>query len=252
MHTTLLVDGENDDAYSYMDEMLHQNPADGQLYLDFAGAIMATTLIGNNSNNPGRLDRLIDYYEKAMELLPERTEDIAFTLVSLYGQKGDRTKAEVALSQIPERKHDKMIAHAELLHALGQEEAAGVELQSHIIRQVIDLISNLALLEAVNRASSRDDLANLARSKQTEIKNVFELWDGVDIIGLLSEREASQANDGGSVEVPLSELLSPSKSGGHLSKSPLFHDAIVGGVPSQDASTADLMADVISALKELK
>ena len=72
------------------------------------------------------------------------------------------------------------------------------------------------------------------------------------IIGLLREREASQANDGGSVEVPLSELLSPGKSGGHLSKSPLFHDAIVGGVPSQDASTADLMADVISALKELK
>jgi len=249
---TLFIDGKADEAYSYMSEMLCQNPADGQLYLDFAEAIMSTSLIGDNLSHIERLSRLIEYYEKALELLPEQAEDISFTLVGLYGQRGDRAKAENALAQVPERKNDKRLAHVELLHELGLEKEAETELRGYILRKVVDLLSDLVLLESVERALSQNDLAQIARDKQDAVKEIFELWDGVDILSLLSGSSTHLSSGEESVDIPLSTLLDPKSSGGTLSKSPLFKEAEIGGVPRRDATTADLMADVITALKGIK
>ncbi len=248
----LFIDGKADEAYSYMSEMLRQNPADGQLYLDFAEAIMSTSLIGDNSSHVERLSRLIEYYEKALELLPEQAEDISFTLVGLYGQRGDRAKAENALAQVPDRKNDKRLAHAELLHELGLEKEAETELRGYILRKVVDLFSDLVLLESVERALLQNDLAQIAHDKQEAVKEIFELWGGVDILSVLSSQSAHLACSEEAVEIPLSKLLDPKSSDGYLSKSPLFKDAVIGGVPRQDATTADLMADVITALKGIK
>ncbi len=248
---SMIIDGHVSDALQFMDEQLHLNAADGQLYWAFAKTLMSSGAILKKGSVDGYLDRTIDYYEKALELLPEATENIAEALVALYGERGDREKAENVLALIPERRSDRKWSHAELMYKLGQYEDAASEAEESILRKAIELIPNLSFLYAALSRGGHDDLAQIARNKSVGLQDLFELWSGFSLINILQDSELSIPENNESEEgVPLSQILDVKTAAGGISRCPLFKNVALGNAPMYEPSIADAMSDVMNALKK--
>ena len=251
---TMIVDGRIPEALQFMDEQLHQNASDGQLYWTFANMLMSSGIIMKKETARKILDRTIDYYEKAMELLPEATENIAESLVGLYGERGDREKAENVLALIPERKSDRKWVHAELMYKLGQYEEAESEAEENILRKAIELIPNLSFLYAALSKSGHDNLAQIARDKSIGLQELFELWSGFGIINAMQDAELGISNendpDGGGISITQFFDIKPAD--GSISTCPLFKDVALGNAPKYEGSIADSMSDILKALKKFE
>ena len=77
-----------------MDENLHHNPADGQLYKGFADILLSKHVLVKAAQPLIYLDRIAKYYETALPLLPEYSDEILYSLATVYAELGDAQKAE--------------------------------------------------------------------------------------------------------------------------------------------------------------
>lgn len=246
----MILNDDIDSAITHIEAAVKENLSDGALYKDLADMLLGMHTLRQPSDPVIFLERIATYYERALELLPEKTDDISYSLITVYGKLGNAEKAEAAWARLEYIKHDKKWAHAELLYLMKDYERAVVEIKELVLRRIFDLSRGLTFLHDALSFAGKSDLADIAVEKDAELQELFGLWRGLDIINRASSAIALVPED--TEEVKLTELISDGVSQETLSTCPLFADVTLGGLPVGEGTTVDLMADILNAIKKLK
>ena len=246
----MIINDDIDSAITHIEAAVKENLSDGALYKDLADMLLGMHTLRQPGDPFIFLERIATYYERALELLPEKTDDISYSLITVYGKLGNAEKAEAAWARLEYIKHDKKWAHAELLYLMKDYERAVVEIKELVLRRIFDLSRGLTFLHDALSFAGKLDLADIAVEKDAELQELFGLWRGLDIINRASSAIALVPED--TEEVKLTELISDGVSQETLSTCPLFADVTLGGLPVGEGTTVDLMADILNAIKKLK
>ena len=246
----MIINDDIDSAITHIEAAVKENLSDGALYKDLADMLLGMHTLRQPGDPVIFLERIANYYERALELLPEKTDDISYSLITVYGKLGNAEKAEAAWARLEYIKHDKKWAHAELLYLMKDYDRAVVEIKELVLRRIFELSRGLTFLHDALSFAGKSDLADIAVEKDTELQELFGLWRGLDIINRASSAIALVPED--TEEVRLSELISDGVSQETLSTCPLFADVTLGGLPVGEGTSVDLMADILNAIKKLK
>jgi len=246
----MIINDDIDSAITHIEAAVKENLSDGALYKDLADMLLGMHTLRQPGDPVIFLERIAIYYERALELLPEKTDDISYSLITVYGKLGNAEKAEAAWARLEYIKHDKKWAHAELLYLMKDYDRAVVEIKELVLRRIFELSRGLTFLHDALSFAGKSDLADIAVEKDTELQELFGLWRGLDIINRASSAIALVPED--TEEVRLSELISDGVSQETLSTCPLFADVTLGGLPVGEGTSVDLMADILNAIKKLK
>jgi len=246
----MIINDDIDSAITHIEAAVKENLSDGALYKDLADMLLGMHTLRQPGDPVIFLERIAIYYERALELLPEKTDDISYSLITVYGKLGNAEKAEAAWARLEYIKHDKKWAHAELLYLMKDYDRAVVEIKELVLRRIFDLSRGLTFLHDALSFAGKSDLADIAVEKDTALQELFGLWRGLDIINRASSAIALVPED--IEEVRLSELISDGVSQETLSTCPLFADVTLGGLPVGEGTSVDLMADILNAIKKLK
>ena len=246
----LFLEGKDEEAFQCIDNALRENLSDGNLYKEVADMLFGWHTIMRVQSPQLYLPEIAEYYERALELLPEKTEILSGSLMNVYGEMGEAEKAEEAWSRLPQSKHDKQWAHAELHYLLKDYALAASEVKTLVLRKIVDLSRSLNFLHDVLSMAGDTELADLADEKDGEIRELFGLWQGLGVINRVATAIGTQPDD--AEEVKLSDMIDRNFSEDKFTTCPLFEGVQLGGLPGDDSSTADLVADLLSALQNLK
>ena len=244
--TRMLLEPDDDKVLTYIEEVLRQNRSDGKLHLGMAKTLYGAHLLKKAYLPDIYLEQIIKYYERALELLPEEEQDICGTLMSIYASLGDKEKAEAYCSRLRGSKMERMQNHSDMLFLLKDYPAAAAELQELILHKVVALSIDLGLLHDIFAASENNEMAEIAKDKADSLRKLFELWEGFEILSLVSS--AVTALDGEAHNKYMTELIMSNPRGKRISESPLFDGVQIGGKDEKDSTTADRMADMMAAL----
>lgn len=246
----MIINDDIDSAITHIEAAVKENLSDGALYKDLADMLLGMHTLRQPSDPVIFLERIATYYERALELLPEKTDDISYSLITVYGKLGNAEKAEAAWARLEYIKHDKKWAHAELLYLMKDYDRAVIEIKELVLRRIFELSRGLTFLHDALSFAGKSDLADIAVEKDADLQKLFGLWRGLDIINRASSAIALVPED--TEEVKLTELISDGVSQETLSTCPLFADVTLGGLPVGEGTTVDLMADILNAIKKLK
>lgn len=244
----LLKDGD-ENALQYIESVLRENLSDGNLYKEMADMLFGWHTIKRVQAPLLYLPEVARYYERALELLPDKAEVISGSLMNVYGEMGEAEKAEEAWSRLPQTKHDKQWAHAELHYLLKDYGLAASEVKTLVLRKIVDLSRSLNFLHDVLSMAGEDELADLADEKDAAIRELFGLWRGLGVINRVSTAIGTQPDD--AEEVKLSDMIDRNFDEDQFTTCPLFEGVQLGGLPGDESSTADLVADLLKALQNL-
>ena len=248
--THMFLESDDDKALTYIENILRQNLSDGKLHLGMAKMLYGIHLL-KKAYNPGiYLDHITKYYERALELLPEEEQEICRTLMSIYASLGDREKASAYCDRLQGTKLERMQNHSDMLFLLKDYPAAAEELKGLILHKVVALSVDLGLLHDVLVACGNIELANVAKDKADGLRKLFDLWEGFEILSLVSS--AVTALDGEAQGRYTQELVTADPRGKHISECPLFEGVKLGGVSEKDPTIADSMADLMETLSHLE
>lgn len=246
----MIINDEIDEAIVHIEAAVKENLSDGNLYKELADMLLGMHTLKQPGSPNLFLERIAEYYERALELLPERKDDISHSLITVYGKLGNAEKAEEAWSRLEYMKHDKKWAHAELLYLMKDYDRAVTETKELVLRQIFDLSRSLNFLHDALSLAGDSELADVAVDADAKLQELFGLWRGLDIINRASSAIELVPPD--AEEVSLAELISDGVSQETLSTCPLFADVTLGGLPVGEGTTVDLMADILNAIKKLK
>lgn len=246
----MIINDHLDDALVHIETAIKENLSDGNLYKEMADMLLGMHTLKQPGNPKLFLEQIAEYYERALELLPERKDDISYSLITVYGKLGNAEKAEEAWSRLEYTKHDKKWAHAELLYLMKDYDRAVGETKELVLRQIFDLSRSLNFLHDALSLAGDQELAEVAVDADAKLQELFGLWRGLDIINRASS--AIELVPADVEEVSLAELISDGVSQETLSTCPLFSDVTLGGLPVGEGTTVDLMADILNAIKKLK
>lgn len=247
--TRMLLEPDDDKVLAYIEEVLRQNRSDGQLHLGMAKTLYGAHLLKKAYAPTIYLDNIIRYYERALELVPEEEQDICNTLMSIYASLGDREKATMYCERLHGGKLERMQNRCDMLFLLKDYPSAAEELKSLILRKVVALSVDLGMLHDILVATNDVPLAELAREKADSLRKLFDLWEGFELLSLVSS--AVTALDGEAHSKYMQQLLSVNPRGKNITDCPLFKDVKLGGVEGKELTTADGMADLMKALSKL-
>lgn len=248
--TKMLLEPDDDKVLIYIEEMLRQNRSDGKLHFEMAKTLYGAHLLKKAYVPDVYLSHITKYYERALELLPEEEQEICSTLMSIYASLGDREKASFYCERLQGSRMERMQNHSDMLFLLKDYPAAAMELKGLILRKVVALSVDLGLLRDVLVACNESELAATAGEKAEALRKLFDLWEGFEILSLVSS--AVTALDGEAHSKYMQELLTANPQGKHISECPLFEGVKLGGASEKDRTTADSMADLMVALSHLK
>lgn len=248
--TKMLLEPDDDKVLIYIEEMLRQNRSDGKLHFEVAKTLYGAHLLKKAYVPDVYLSHITKYYERALELLPEEEQEICSTLMSIYASLGDREKASFYCERLQGSRMERMQNHSDMLFLLKDYPAAAMELKGLILRKVVALSVDLGLLRDVLVACNESELAATAGEKAEALRKLFDLWEGFEILSLVSS--AVTALDGEAHSKYMQELLTANPQGKHISECPLFEGVKLGGASEKDRTTADSMADLMVALSHLK
>lgn len=246
----MLLEPDDGKALSYIDGVLRENLSDGKLYLEMANVLYGTHLLRKAYMPDIYLDRIVLYYERALELLPEEEQEICGSLMSIYASLGDREKASAYCARLHGSKLERMQNHSDMLFLLKDYSAAAEELKALILQKAVALYVDLGLLHDILVACDDMDLANVSKDKAAQLRELFELWEGFEILSLVSGAVSSL--DGEAHSKYMAELVTSNPRGKKISDSPLFEGVQLGGSDEKDCTTADRMADMMAALSKLQ
>ena len=230
-------DEGREEGFKYINDVLKQNPADGVLLKDIADMLCGMRGLVRRQNPDIYLKEIVEYYERALDLAPEYTDEIACALMNAYSEMGDREKAEAAWEHISVAKYDKKWTHSEMLYNLKEYEAAIPEIRESILRKVIDLSRNLAFYAENLKLAGDDNLSALATEKAKELSSVFELWEGINV--------ADEMVMGSDIVESMKGLFKSCGEDTEISASPLFKGTTLDGDDS-----ADLLNELLQVIKE--
>lgn len=246
----MIINDNLDDALVHIETAIKENLSDGNLYKEMADMLLGMHTLKQPGHPELFLEQIAEYYERALELLPDRKDDISYSLITVYGKLGNAEKAEEAWSRLEYIKHDKKWAHAELLYLMKDYDRAVGETKELVLRQIFDLSRSLNFLHNALSLAGDQELAEVAVDTDAKLQELFGLWRGLDIINRASS--AIELVPADVEEVSLAELISDGVSQETLSTCPLFSDVTLGGLPVGEGTTVDLMADILNAIKKLK
>lgn len=245
----MLLLEDQEAALDYIDEAIRNNLSDGLLHLGMANALLGAHTLRKAEKPMIYLDRIASLYERAMALLPEQATDISYSLMTIYAEMGKRDKAEEAWRKLPDKSYDKKWAHAEMLYQLKAYDDALPEIRKLLLDRIISLSQNLIFFGDTLYLSGDKKSAELAEELDAGLRQLFGLWSGIDVINRMTSAIETQPAE--AKEVKLSDLISGDFSQAKISSCPLFENVTLGGAPSNDRSTGDLIADILSALQKL-
>lgn len=240
---------DQDEALAYIENAIRSNLSDGQLYLDMAKALLGAYTLKKSADPMIYLDRIADYYERAMKLLPERADDISHSLITIYAKMGNRDKAEEAWSRLPDKSYDKKWAHAEMLYQMEDYDNALPEIRRLVLERIIGLSQDLVFLGDALYLSGDKESAKLAEKLDGDLRALFGMWRGIDVINRVASAIETLPED--AEEVKLIDLISGNFAQDRITTCPLFDGVVLGGAPKGEGSTGDLMADILTALQKL-
>jgi len=247
---SLFLRADDAEALAYVEEVLHQNLSDGQLYFDLAQTLYGMHLLKKAHAPDIYLDRIARYFERALELLPEKEQKISRTLMSIYASCGDREKAAACCSRLRGSKLERMQNHTDMLFLLKDYPAAADELKALILHKAVALSVDLGMLHDILVACEEDALSEIASDKADSLRKLFELWEGFDVLSLVSS--AITALDGEAHSKYMKEFISTKPHGKRVSASPLFEGVRLGKAEGEDSTIADQMADMMVALSKFE
>lgn len=245
----MLLNDSDKNALQYIENVLRENLSDGNLYKEMADMLFGWHTIKRVQSPQLYLSEIAQYYERALELLPEKVEVISGSLMNVYGEMGKAEKAEEAWSRLPQTKHDKQWAHAELHYLLKDYALASSEVKTLVLRKVVDLSRSLNFLHDVLSMAGEEELADLADEKDAAIRELFGLWRGLGVINRVSTAIGTQPDD--AEEVKLSDMIARDFGEDKFTTCPLFDGVKLGGLPGDESTTADLVADLLATLQKL-
>lgn len=247
---SMLLEPDDSKAISYIEGVIRENLSDGKLHLELAKTLYGAHLLKKAHMPDIYLDRITLYFERALELLPEEEQEICSSLMSIYASRGDREKASVYCARLHGSKLERMQNHSDMLFLLKDYPAAAEELKELILHKVVALSIDLGLLHDILVACDDMDLAAVSKDKAVKLRELFELWEGVEILSLVSSAVSSL--DGEAQGKYTTELINANPHGKHISESPLFEGVQLGGGDENDCTIADRMADLMAALCRLQ
>lgn len=248
--TRMLLEPDDDKVLAYIEETLRQNRSDGKLHLGMAKTLYGAHLLKKAYAPDIYLNNIINYYERALELLPDEEQEICSTLMSIYASLGEREKATVYCDRLQGGKLERMQNRSDMLFLLKDYPAASEELKGLILRKVVALSIDLGLLHDILVACEDAPLAAIAGEKADSLRKLFDLWEGFEILSLVSSAVTNL--DGEAHSRYMQELLSANPHGKRISECPLFEGVKLGGMCENDRTTADSMADLMEALSQAK
>lgn len=248
----LLLHSGDEEALTYISEMLKQNLSDGLLYQKMADLLFSFHVAVKASRPTAYLKEAAEYYERALALLPDKRREILSSLLSIYAKLGDSEKAEATWKQLPEYTYSKKWLHAEMLFNLENHVASAEETKSLILSDIIDLALHINFLECTLSLAGDSALAEIAAQKAAALSDIFDLWPGIETLRHIS-KAVSESNVDGEVEhlLTLIQLNDKSKEKHSLSNCPLFENVALGGKDRARATSADLIADLLKTLNKL-
>lgn len=246
---TMLLLGEQDEALAYIDKAIQNNLSDGLLYMELAKALLGAHTLNKAADPMIYLDKIAEYYERAMQLLPEKSDEISHSLITIYAEMGNKEKAEEAWNRLPDKSYDKAWTHAEMLFQLKDYNASVPEIRKLVLERVISLSQNLVFLGDALYLNGNKDAAALAEKLDAKLRDLFELWSGIDVINRMSSAIETQPDD--AEEVKLSDLINDDLVQEGITTCPLFEGVVLGGAPKGEHSIGDLFADILTALQKM-
>lgn len=249
--SNMLLHSGEEEAIAYIAETLKENLSDGLLYQKMADLLFSFHVAAKASRPTAYLQEAAEYYERASELLSEKRGEMLSSLMSIYAQLGDHGKAEAAWKQLPEYAYSKKWLHAEMLFSLENYTASAEEAKSLILSDIVDLALHIDFLECTLSLAGDTELAEIAGQKATALRDLFDLWSGMETFSLVS-KAISESNVEDEVEQLLS-LIHSSKTGtrgNSLSACPLFKNVELGGKERQNATIADVITDLMKTLNK--
>lgn len=246
---TMLVTQTDEEILAYIEQVLRENLSDGQLHLQIANALYGAHLLKKAYLPTIYLHEVQTYFERALELCPESEQEICEALMSVCASLGDTEKATYYWSRMSGSKLERIQSHCDMLFLLKDYPAAAEELKALVLHKAVALSVDLGLLHDTLIACHDTALAEMAKEKADSIRKLFELWEGFEILSLVST--AVSVADGDAHSKYIAELVSLNPRGKSLSASPLFEGVQLGAADSKDGTIADSMADVMAALSKL-
>lgn len=241
--SSLLMEGNDDAALEYIEGELRQNPADGMLYKMTADMLVGFRVARKASDPAIYLEKICGYYERALELLPEKSEDVSYSLITVYSEMGLREKAEEAWSRIGERKYDKEMAHAEMLCTLKDYGNGVREIKEVVLQKVKSLSFCLGFLRDALRLNGEYDLAEVADKTGNDLRKLFDMAESFDHLSRICNDIA--ISDADAQAEHLSDFLNCIAKGEKISGSPLFADIVPGGAIKDNTALTDCIPDIV-------
>lgn len=214
----LTCDG-GEEAIEYIEKVFMENPSDGRLYYHIA------ELLGGYisfSEEMALMDHAIHYFERALELMPEKAEQIYYRLMECYAKMGNEEKAELAWSHLQEHDVDKRWGHAEMLSSLKQYDKAVIEKEAYIFGKIEDLMDKLRSLSEDLSAQGDEELAEMAKEKAGEFKKLFGVRTVQDVLQEWIDASAEMRKDNYAKEI--NDYLIEEAIAGKVSTCPLFEN----------------------------
>lgn len=236
---------------AYAKEVTFENPSDGLLFKEVADTLFGFNALQKAATPGIYLKEIAEYYNRAMELINDDKDEIVLSLMNVYSEIGDAEKAEDSWAKLGSCKHEKDWAHVEMLKQLGNYEDSAAEAKGIILRKIIDLSFKLDFLSMTLKKAGDLELSELAKGKSSELCQMFELWNGVRMLNDINIT-IDEADADGEMHGIADFMYAGSVSDAEFSKSPLFSDVKLGKEVTGNDSTADLMSDLMNALKKLK
>ena len=240
--SNLLLHNDDDAAMAYMDDMVRENLSDGLLIKEFADTLFGKHTMLMAAYPHIYLDRVADYYERALILLPEKRDDISYSLATVYGELGCAEQAEKAWMRIEDRKVHKDWVHAELMYLLKRYDKAVPEMEECILHKAVELTVHLDLLRDTLNLSGNEELANEAGRLASQIRELFGLYEGFEDMSHITQFVA--ASDEEAVLENVVSLIMKRSGDTKLSTCRLFADI----KPAAGEDTLDLMAAILEKL----
>ena len=127
---------------------------------------------------------------------------------------------------------------------------AAAEVKELVLHKVVDLSTNLGMLHDILVACGDDVLAQVAVDKAVGLRQLFELWEGFELINLVSS--AVSAMDAEAHVKYMKDFVQLDPSGEQISTSPLFSGIKLGSAEDKESTVADRMADLMVSLNKLR
>lgn len=246
----LFLEEDDEKALKYIEDVLRQNLSDGKLYLQMAKTLYGMHLLKKVNQPDIYLEQIIQYYERALELLPEEEQNISENLMTIYAYAGNGEKAKEYWSRRKGKRLDLLESHANMLFMLKNYPDAAEEVKELVLHKVVDLSTNLGMLHDILVGCGEEDLAQVAVEKAAGVRKLFELWDGFEIINLVAS--AVSTMDAEAHVKYMKDFVQLDPSGEQITTSPLFAGIKLGSAEGKESTIADRMADLMVSLNKLQ